>query len=109
MLSAPARGDIRHVALWVLDHQMRIDDRPGRVDPVGDGSKNDRSKADRGDEVTIHDVDLDAIGSGQLRRPHLIAETSEVGRQDGGYDADLSHAEIVRQCARMADLCNDLG
>ena len=51
-------GDIRHVALRVLDQQMRIDDRPGRVDRVGDGGKNDRAKADRGDEVTIHDVDV---------------------------------------------------
>jgi hypothetical protein len=86
MLSAPARGDIRHVALWVLDHQMRIDDRPGRVDPVGDGSKNDRSKADRGDEVTIHDVDVDHPGARGEHLLDLSAEAGEVGRHDGWSD-----------------------
>jgi hypothetical protein len=29
---------------------MRIYDRPGRVDPVGDGGKNNPANADRGDK-----------------------------------------------------------
>lgn len=79
-------GDLRHVALRALDHQMRIDDRPGRVDPVGDGGKNDRSKADRGDEVTIHYVDVDHAGSGGEHLLDLSAEAGAIGRQDGWSD-----------------------
>ena len=49
-------GDLR---LGALDHQVAIDEGAGVVDPVGDRVDDQGPDRDRGNEVAVHDVDVD--------------------------------------------------
>ena len=83
MLLAPARGEVLHVALGALDHQMDVEQDV----EVAQRRHGLRAHRQRRDEVAVHDVDVDDLGAGVDDRLHLLAQAAEVGGQDRGGDA----------------------
>ena len=41
-----------------------------------------------GDEVAVHDVDVDEVGPGRLDQPDGVLETGEIGGEEGRRDED---------------------
>jgi hypothetical protein len=68
---------------------MDVDDAALVVDLIRDRGDDQRPDGDRGDEVAVHDVDVDHVRAGVHHLGHLPAEAGEVGRQDRGRDADV--------------------
>ena len=38
--------------------------------------------------MAVHHVDMDPVGAGRVDRPHLLAQTGEIGGEDRRGDAD---------------------
>ena len=51
-------------------------------------------RADRqiGDEMAVHDVDVDPVGAGRVDRADFLAELREIGGQDRRGDERRGHA-----------------
>ena len=79
----------RHEDIDGRDHKMDIEGlaavRPQGLHHAGpDGQV--------GDEVAVHDVNMDIIGAGFVDRAHFFAQSGEVRRQDRGrYTGALLH------------------
>src|ERR1035437_1697450 len=69
----------------VLDHQVTVEgqlgDRPQRLD-------HGRAEGDVGDEVAVHDVDMDDGAAAALSRGYFIGKVREVGGEDGEAEFD---------------------
>src|SRR5262249_15002467 len=71
---------------------------------------DDGPKRDVGDEMAVHDVDVDHVATDGLDRLDLLAKPRKIGREDRGRDADggrhgghrlwirTSHSRIWRRC-----------
>src|ERR1017187_9785647 len=72
----------------VLDHQVAVErelgDRPQRLD-------HGRAEGDVGDEVAVHDVDVDDGAAATLGRGNLVGEVGEVRGEDG--EAEVDHKD----------------
>jgi hypothetical protein len=49
---------------------------------AADGFDDGRAEGDVGDEVAVHDVEVDPVGAGGIDCGHLFAEAGKVGRKD---------------------------
>ncbi len=67
------------------DHQMDVE-RLGGVR----AKRLHHRRADRqvGHEMAVHHVDMDPVGARRVDGADLLAEPGEIGREDGGGDAD---------------------
>ncbi len=75
------------------DHEMDVE-RLGAVRP--ERLHHRRADGQIGHEMAVHDVDVDPVRSRLVDGAHLLAEPGEVGREDGGGDADgLLHARTL--------------
>jgi hypothetical protein len=50
-----------------------------------------RAQRQVGDEVTVHDIDVDKVGRGALDGLDFFGEPAKVSREDGGSNADVVH------------------
>ena len=66
------------IALGIFDHHMDIEGQPCIAPAMLDGTRADR---DRRHEVSVHDVEVDPIGTGLLQGGHLFTEPAEIGRE----------------------------
>ena len=65
----------------VLDHQVNFQRKVrDRAQPLDDH----RPHAEIGDEVSVHHVDVDAVGPGRGDLADELTEPGEVGGEDGG-------------------------
>ena len=71
------------------DHQVDVE-RLRRVR----AKRLHHARADRqvGDEMAVHDVDVDPVGAGRVDRADFLAELREVGGEDRGGDERRGHA-----------------
>jgi hypothetical protein len=92
----PGLGVVGDPAIGLLDHQVD-DERAGR----DLAQRRDHHRADRqvGHEVPVHHVDVDVVGAADVAGADLVAEAREVGRQDGGRDADGAHRRVLPRIA----------
>ena len=62
-----------------------------------------RSNREVGHEMVVHHVDMDPVGAGRRHRFDSRAERREIGRQDGGRDADglLRHGSLSQVPGRV--------
>jgi hypothetical protein len=74
------------VALRALDHQVHVHVAPGGVDLARERLDHRRPHAQRGYEVTVHDVDVDRAGAGLEHLGDLGAEPREVRGEHGRSD-----------------------
>jgi hypothetical protein len=85
-------GEFGDEEIGILDHQVAIEgNRDDFSEPLHDG----RANGDVGNEVAIHDVDVEdgaAAVDGQLR---FGAELREIGGEDGGGEFDFHEAIVA--------------
>ena len=75
------------------NHQMDVE-RLGAVRPQR--LHHGRADGEVGHEMAVHHIDMDPVGAGFVDGAHLLAEPGEIGREDGGGDADgLLHARTL--------------
>ena len=55
-------GELGHVELRVLDHEVDVEERAGAVHERLQRLDHQRADGDVGDEVAVHDVDVDDAG-----------------------------------------------
>ena len=65
----------------IADHQVHIKEQVGTA-PYG-GHKPG-AKADVGDEMAVHDVQMEIVCTGIFHATDLIPQIGKVGRQEGG-------------------------
>jgi len=70
-------GKVLDVLFRVGDHQVRFE---GEAGTTADGFDDYGAHSDVGDEVPVHDVDLDALGTCRLGLAYLFAKACEIGR-----------------------------
>ena len=70
----------------VLDHQVAVERELG---DGADGLDHGRAEGDVGDEVAVHDVDVDDGAAAALGRGDFVGEVGEVGGEDG--EAEFDH------------------
>lgn len=71
--------------VYGFDHQVNVEDFFG----VGaDGFYNDGADGEVGDEVAVHDIDMDVVGTGFVDGADFFAQAGEIGGEDGGGDFD---------------------
>jgi hypothetical protein len=73
--------------VWIdrRDHHVHVE-RQAAVRPQA--FQDRRSEADIGHEMPIHHIEMQPVGSRRLDRPHFVAESGEVGRQQARSDRD---------------------
>src|ERR1019366_4726500 len=69
----------------VLDHQVAVD---GQLGDRADGLDHGRSEGDVGNEVAVHDIDMDDGAATALGRSYFLGEVREVGGEDGETEFD---------------------
>ena len=79
-------GGGESVEIWIdrRDHQMGVEGESGMA---AQGRHHPWADGQVGDEMAVHDVDVDGVGAGGLQRPHLFAEAREVRCQNRRRDA----------------------
>jgi hypothetical protein len=68
--------EVLDILFRVGDHQMCFE---GEFSATADSLDDERPHGDVGDEVAVHDVDLDALGASGVRFTYLFAQACEVG------------------------------
>ena len=80
---APGLREGVDVLFGIFDHQVDVEGKFRGFPDRGDEPRADR---DVGDEMAVHDVDVNPVRSRGLDGNDLFAETAEVRRQDGWCD-----------------------
>src|SRR5215217_3985230 len=80
----PTLGKVCEIGIGRRDHQVAVEHL---VRHPADRLHYRRAKADIGNEVTIHHVDMDIVRAGLDDRPDFIPQPRKVGGQDGWRDA----------------------
>src|ERR1035437_9127874 len=76
--------EIVDVAAGLRDHQVRVEWLPTDTAQLLDDA---RPEGDVGDEMAVHDVEVDAVGAGFQGPAALLGQVGQVGIEDaGGYE-----------------------
>ncbi len=68
-----------------VDHQMDVQGQAGdRLEPGHEA----RAEGQAGDEVAVHDVDVDPVGSPGFGGRDRLGQAAEIGREEGRRDED---------------------
>ena len=92
----PGVGEVLQVAPRLGHHEVAVEEQRRVVAQRGHHGRPDRHV---GDEVPVHDVDVEPVGRGR-HLPHLLGQHAEVGRQHRRRDAQVSGA--ARVAARLS-------
>jgi len=79
-------SELGNLAFWLFDHKVDIQ---RQVSPGADGSYYGSTDGDLGDEMTVHNIYVNVVGSGTGSFGYLFTKMSEVCREDGGGEFDL--------------------
>ena len=74
------------VQVGIFNHQMNFE-RQAADGPKGLDHR--WTNRDIGDEMAVHDVDMDPIGARLLGCGHLLSQPRKIGRQNGWSDLDF--------------------
>ena len=72
----PRVGEGRNILIGVLDHEVAVE---GQVGAPTQGRHNSWTDGDVGDEMTVHDIQVDDIRTCLFHRLDLFAEAAEIG------------------------------
>ena len=88
-------GEVGHQAVDRTHHEVHID---GDGDVGADRLADQRADGEVGDEMVVHHVEMQQIGTSGLHRPDLLAEPGEIGRQQTG-----SNSTGARRCVHVEE------
>ncbi len=91
---AAGLDELGSILVGIGDHQVHIELQPGGL---AEGLDHRESDTDVGDEVSVHDIDVQHRGSGALDFRDVVAQVREIGRQDGGKDFDHVY-DVIERC-----------
>src|SRR6266481_1122223 len=77
--------------IGMLDHEMHIERQFGLFAHKPNDGRAERNVVD---EMAVHDVAMDPVGSGLFDLMDFLAQAGEVGGQDRGGDEHLGHGSI---------------
>ena len=80
-------GEGGEVGIGRADHQVHVE-RQARV--RAQRLQHQRAEAEVGDEMAVHDVQVQPVGAGGLDRLDLVAQAGEVGGQQAGGDGQAT-------------------
>jgi hypothetical protein len=80
-------GISRDPVLRALDHEMDVERQVGALPQVRD---HFRSEGEVRNEVSVHNVDVDPVGARGLGLRDRLAEGTEIGREDGWGELQVS-------------------
>ena len=78
--------EVRRVALRALDHQMHLEHPARLAHPLRERLDDHRPDRDGRHEVPVHHVHVDHPRAGREHLADLLAQATEVGRQDRRHD-----------------------
>ena len=93
------RGD---EVVGILDHEVAIE---GQACGLAQALDDRRAEGDVGDEVAVHDVDMDDGSATAFGCGNLVGEVREVGGQDGGEQLDHRCVSLRGQCISGEGVC----
>ena len=79
----PGLDEIRDIAVGVRDHQVDVEGQAGRTT---DSFHHQGTHGDIGDEVPVHDVDMDPVGTGVFHGLDFLPQPCKIGGENGGGD-----------------------
>ena len=86
-------GERFEIRIARRDHQMNVERLSG---VAAQRLHHVRSDRDVGDEMAVHDVDVDPVGAGGVDRAHFFAEFGEVGGEDRRGDDEWALHRLLR-------------
>ena len=90
---AAGLGEGFQIRIAGRNHQMRVEDflgvRAHRLDDIG-------TVGNVGDEMTVHHVEVDPVGTGRIDGAHLLAQFGEVGSQNRRRDDQGAWCKLLR-------------
>src|SRR5687767_4717003 len=88
---------LRSVRPGLSDHQVCVD---WQASETGKRFHNRQTDRDVGDEMTVHHVDVQNVGSAAFDGANFLAQTREVGRQNrrGDFDISIEHSLDPSNC-----------
>ena len=75
------------------DHQVHIERLFG---VAADRLHHIRADGDVGNEMAVHDVDMDPVGAGGIDRAHFLAELGEIGGEDRRGDDERAMHRLLQ-------------
>ncbi len=87
--------------IGVLNHEMYIE-RQFRI--LSDKIDNCRAEGNIIDEMPVHDVAVDPVGTGFLDVPDFISQSRKIGGENGRRDDDLVQRHAAENVERST--CN---
>ena len=84
-MSAPASAKSCDEVVGVFDHQVAVE---GEFGDGAEGLDHGRAEGDVGDEVAVHDVDVEDGAAAALGGCDFVGEMGEVGGEDGECQFD---------------------
>ena len=91
-LFAPAADEGLDEVVGGRGHQVGVEGDLGVFAHAGDDG---RTEGEVGDEVAVHDVQVEEVGAGVLDVADFGGESGEVGGEEGGGDPDFLHVWSV--------------
>ena len=82
----PGAREVLDPALGALDHEVDVERAAAVVHQIPERVDDQRPDRDGRHEVAIHHVHVNHTRAGVHHCLHLVAQTGEVGRQDGWRD-----------------------
>ena len=90
-------GEVDDEVVGVFDHHVAIERKPG---DGAEGLDHGRAEGDVGDEVAVHDVDVDDGAAAALGCGDFVGQVGEVGGQDG--ECQFNHLGIAPACKSIS-------
>src|SRR5574341_706543 len=87
-------GEIRQVAIWILDHQVNIQNRVSLPGKAAQGSDDQWPESDVGDEVPVHNINMDDLGSTVEHFFDLSAQPVKISSENRRHDLDWIHEKF---------------
>ena len=76
-------GELGEERVDRCDHQVDVEGQAGVAAEFGDDGS---AEAHVGDEMTVHDVEMEPVGAGTLDGGDLVGEAGEIGREQARGD-----------------------
>ena len=74
-------GDLPDELLRLDNHEMDVE---GLLTQAGDMAQDRKTKGDVGDEDTVHDIEMEIVGTALIEPLHLAFEIAKIGSQQRG-------------------------
>lgn len=87
--------ELRSVDIRAINHEMDVE---RELCAAAEGADDGDADSEVGDEMSVHDIDVDVVSAGALGAGDFIAEASEIGGKDRRSNKGFHHDSIIAKC-----------